>query len=48
MTLAARPLAGDVETVQCPACGKERPAEPGLYVCARCGCWFEVEEEAGR
>lgn len=31
-----------VEIVECPGCGKRRPAKAGIYVCSRCATEFAV------
>lgn len=44
---STRLLSPSATTVACPSCGKERAAEPGRYVCARCGAEFLVEDTNG-
>lgn len=39
----AAQLVGEAEPVECPGCGKQRPATPGVYLCGRCGVEFEVD-----
>jgi predicted amidophosphoribosyltransferase len=41
----AAEVVGEAQIEECPGCGRQRPADPGRYICSGCGVEFEVTSE---